>query len=303
MTNLNITGNTRNRRSVPADLLILFGVFVAMMCITLFGASVFSMWLGPNSRASLFITSALQCILAFGLTAYLSARFVSPQPNRFLGLDLRPKTDEIFRVLLVYIIGLPAMNQIIYWNEHLTLPASMAGLEESLRTMEENNGAVARTMLDDPSWSTLVFGILVVGLLTGLAEELLFRGALQGILSKTGHRVMALWVSAIIFSAVHFQFFGFVPRLLLGAWFGLLMMRTGSIWTSAFAHALNNSIVVVCMWLAARGYADADVENWGVSAEGFPWRFILSTAAVAVLLWPSKGLVFTRKKHTDGKES
>lgn len=303
MTYMNMLGNPRGRRSVWADLLILFGVFVAMMCITLFGASVFAQWFGRNSRASLFITSTLQCILAFGFTSYLTARFVSPQPGRFLGLDRRPKLADIFRVLLVYIIGLPAMNQIIYWNGHLSLPESMSGLEETLRHMEESNGAVARTMLDDPSWSTLIFGVLVVGLLTGLAEELLFRGALQGILAKTGHRVMALWVSAFIFSAVHFQFFGFVPRLLLGAWFGMLMLRTGSIWTSTFAHALNNSIVVVCMWLAARGYADTDVESWGVAAEGFPWRFLLSAAAVAVLLWPPKGIRFTSKKQTDGKES
>ncbi|MDE6558321.1 MAG: CPBP family intramembrane metalloprotease, partial [Muribaculaceae bacterium] len=99
-----------------------------------------------------------------------------------------------------------------------------------------------------------------------------FRGALQRTLSTFPPlRHISMWIAAFIFSAVHLQFFGFFPRFVMGLFFGYLFYSTGSIWPCVFAHALNNSMVVVMKWLELRGCdLNAAFHKWGVVESGFP---------------------------------
>ena len=90
---------------------------------------------------------------------------------------------------------------------------------------------------------------------------------------------MAVCIAAFVISAVHFQFYGFVPRFILGAFFGYLYWYTGSIWVAAFAHALNNSVVVLVAWLAHRGYITGGDE---VSDPIIEWSPYLSLASAVV---------------------
>ena len=82
----------------------------------------------------------------------------------------------------------------------------------------------------------------------GITEEFLFRGALQRIIGKwTYNHHIIIWSAAIIFSTFHMQFFGFLPRMLLGAYFGYLLYWTRNIWIPVFAHFVNNAIAVISM--------------------------------------------------------
>lgn len=116
-----------------------------------------------------------------------------------------------------------------------------------------------------------------------------FRAGLQKALTSSGlNHHLAIWTAAFIFSAVHFQFFGFVPRLLLGALFGYLYCYTGSIWIAATAHALNNSLVVLSAWLTARGVVDVRFDEIGTGGE-YGWLFALASAVLTtgfiIYLW------------------
>lgn len=235
-----------------------------------------------DKRDIFLISATVQCILAFILPSWLAARLCSTDTAGYLGLGRDAALRQFAGTLLLLLVMTPAMNAVIDWNAHLSLPASMSALEASMRTLEDAAAATTSMILSDSSVWGLVSGVLVVGCLTGFAEEMFFRGGLQRALTAT--RVnphVAVWTAAFIFSFVHFQFFGFVPRLLLGACFGYLYWYTRSLWVSAFAHALNNSMVVVGAWLSARGVADVDIDGIGA---GSVWAPIVSVAAVVVLL-------------------
>lgn len=274
-----------SKTRISTSLLILLLTFVTFFFVTMLIMGALGALFGADSQATLSSGAAVQAIIAFAATALVTAYLTRKNPLDFLGLTQHVEIKWIICAMVVYFLSAPAMNQIIYWNQNMHLPESMSAIEESFRVMEETNAAVAKKMLDSTTVTTLLFGILIVGIITGFGEELLFRGALQGILGSKGRKHLAVWGTAIIFSAIHFQFFGFIPRTLLGVWFGYLMLRSGSIWPSIFAHALNNSMAVTVMWITNRGSSFFIDENTGVNNSGFPAFALISTLLTAAAIW------------------
>lgn len=229
-----------------------------------------------NPRTRILVISALQSILVFVVPSVVAACLEFSKPLRVLTLDNMPQIRNIIAIVICFIIGVGFLNQIIYWNETIDFPSSMSELEITLRKWENDSRELSDTILSDATIGGLISGVLIVGCLTGFAEELFFRAGLQRMLSQGMSKQAAIWISAFIFSFMHFQFFGFIPRLLLGAFFGYLFVWSGSIWTAVFAHALNNSMVVISAWLSAKGIISHNMEMLGVSKSGIPWLAILS---------------------------
>ncbi len=248
---------------------------------------------GIDQRTSLLLSSALQCLVAFCLPAWLAGKLTVKDLIGWLGLRKAPTARAILGVVIVYVLALPAMNQIISWNESISFPESMKGIEDSLRASEDAERSISETILGGMSFGTMLIVIAVVGLLTGLSEEMFFRGGLQNSMTMPGKYTLGICVAAIIFSAVHFQFFGFIPRVLMGAFFGYLLVWTGSLWVAAFAHALNNSVVVVSYYLMSQHPAFQNLDSYGVSPTGeFPWDALTSAAATAIFLWKFRHFFF-----------
>jgi membrane protease YdiL (CAAX protease family) len=164
----------------------------------------------------------------------------------------------------------------------------MAAIEAALRSMEDNASNSVEMMLGPNTIGNLIISVLIVGLLAGFSEELFFRGALQRLLSSRLSTSAAIWTAAVIFSAMHFQFFGFVPRMLLGAYLGYLLVWSGSIWLPAAVHAFNNIMFIVLRYTTGNG--DVDFGSGSIS-----WiMFVVGTTATAVgLAWLYK----TRVKY------
>ena len=120
--------------------------------------------------------------------------------------------------------------------------------------------------------------------MAGLSEEILFRGTLQQLFLSSGlNRHLAIWITSIIFSAIHMQFFGFVPRLLLGAYFGYLLWWSRSLWLPVIIHAFNNSIVVYSTWKSgeiSEGGGDSSIDQWGLDSP----MLILASAILTVFI-------------------
>lgn len=224
----------------------------------------------PDLRTRYLIVSVLQNILVFCIPSILVAYFNGNRIAKTLSLSACPNWKAFAGVILCFLIGFIFLNQIIYWNDTVSLPASLSDLETSLRKMEDAARDTAQVLLKDNSVGALIVNILVIGVITGFSEELFFRAGLQRMLGETMPKAVAIWVAAFIFSTLHFQFFGFIPRLLIGAFFGYLYFWTGSIWVAIFAHTLNNSVVVVFEWLISRGIISADFDSLGVVKHGFP---------------------------------
>jgi uncharacterized protein len=111
-------------------------------------------------------------------------------------------------------------------------------------------------------WVSFLMGILVIGVLAGIGEEFLFRGVLQPKLHLfTGNAHVAIWLSAFIFSAIHFQFYGFFPRMMLGAVFGYLYLYSGSLVYPIIGHILNNTFTVVLVYLNKLGKIEFNIDE------------------------------------------
>lgn len=254
--------------------ILLFTFFVMMIAV-----SHFQMWIQESVsdvRSAFLFNSTVQCIFLFILPSLSAAFLCSRKPLEYLGLERPTAPRQYFSVLLLFVLAIPIENFIIDWNAGLRLPDGMKDMEALLRQWEENAAGVTDYILSDASWWGLISGVLIVGVLTGFAEELFFRaGFLRALVSSKMNRHLAVWLTAFIFSFLHFQFFGFVPRLLIGAGFGYLFVYTGSLWLAAFAHILNNSLVVIVSWLEARGYIPENIERIGDAIAG---NWIAATA-------------------------
>ena len=239
------------RESAGMRLAVLFGSFFILLLLSSIISTVISASSFGSERDHMLISSVLQCVLAFCLPAFILSRFSSNSPLNWLDLTRAPKLRAIIGVLIVYIVSMPVMEWLIDWNANLHFPESMASVENLLRDWEDSSEAATKILLDAHGWVAVTVGVLVIGVLTGFSEELFFRGGLQGIFSRSSMgRGAAVWMAAIIFSTMHFQFFGFVPRLLMGVFFGYLLVWTGSLWVPMFAHILNNSAVVIASALS-----------------------------------------------------
>lgn len=273
-------------------LLLLIGFFlIGLFCGQLIAFALTPLT-GEGTRSTLLIQSLLQGVLAFFLPAWgvMRVSAAGKKSSFQLGLDRSATWKALLGVGVAYVVSLAAMNQLIYWNAGMHLPDSLRGLEASWRKMEELNGAVTAAMTSGTSWWTLISGLLVMGIVTAIAEEAFFRGAMQRILLNAGMRSwIAIWFTAVVFSLMHFQMFGFLPRVLLGAWFGYLFYWSRSLWVPIAAHALNNSLVVLFTWLSNRNLISPDFDMDGVSVSGIPWWSIASAACTALFI------IFCRK--------
>ncbi len=218
-----------------------------MLC---FGTLV-GLWLGSyfpaGSREMYLVQSLSQNLIGFCGCALLTAWIVSRRPASFLGLTQRCAGRALTGAFILFVISFPLIEATIIWNNAMKLP--WPEVDAAFRTMERSAAELTDVILGGTSVGSMLACVAVVGVITGFSEELLFRGTLQRILyAYEPLRKWSVVIAAVIFSAVHMQFFGFVPRLLLGLLMGYLLYSTGSLWPGVMVHVLNNSIVVIGQW-------------------------------------------------------
>lgn len=166
----------------------------------------------------------------------------------------------------------------IEWNASLHLPEAMRGFEEWARAREDQAAELTKMMIEMNGVGELLVSLVVIALLPAVGEELVFRGLIQGKLyeaTKNSH--VSIWIAAVLFSAIHMQFFGFVPRLLLGALFGYLYYWSGSLTLAMLAHFVNNGFAVVGYYLYQQGEIEYNVEG----TEALPLSMVLSSALLS----------------------
>ena len=268
-------------------LLVLLGLMFAGVIV----ASVLSVLMDKFEMLTML---TVQDVLGFIVPAVAAMAIFYRRPLHAMCLDRAPGLKAILVVLVFEVLSLPAMNWLVNVNEAMTLPSWMSGIEQVMRTMEDSAADATEQLLDVNTLWQLISTVFVVGLMAGLSEEMLFRGAMQRTMQDSRMNAhAAVWITAILFSAFHMQFFGFVPRMVLGVWLGYLLVWTRSLWVPIIAHTLNNSTVVFFSYMANKGIiADDFGDNLGIPAPGeFPWLALLSLiASLALAIWAHRNL-------------
>lgn len=287
-------GNLPYVRNPGLGLGVLFGAFFIMLTLVSVAIGVIAALNGDLSLENggmalspkaMRIITVIQDILVFIVPAVIAAIVVTRLPANLLTINVKPKLSTSFLAIVVLVVSMPAMDYIIRLNESITFPESLTWLEELLRGMEEGAGDAIESLAGESTWGNLIMGILIIGVLTGISEELFFRGAMQNLFMSTGMRKhLCIWVTAIIFSFMHFQFFGFIPRVLLGAYFGYLIWWTGSVWIPIIAHATNNSIVVIFNWVAMNNNELAEAAEEPAALEATDYLVIVASAALTAFM-------------------
>ena len=154
------------------------------------------------------------------------------------------------------------------------------------RNAEDKTAQLTKIMTDFGSVGDLMIGLIVIALLPAIGEELVFRGMFQNEFFRgTGNIHLAIWASALIFSAIHFQFYGFIPRVLLGALFGYLYYWSGTLLVPMFAHFFNNAFGVVMIYLHRHEITDLNVEDNTAAPVQYVILNLVLTVGLLYYLW------------------
>lgn len=223
-----------------------------------------------NNSNRIYILKLIQFVSAFCtfvLPPFVISKLISKKSTDYLKLNNSPDIAYYFLIVVFMISIMPLMNIIINFNENVSFPEWLSGLEERLRVSEDSSQSMVMLIISGERYIDLIVNLVIIALLPAIGEELLFRGVIQKYFTDTlKNPHLAIILSALIFSAIHFQFFGFIPRFILGAFFGYLVYYSKSMWPAIWAHFFNNALAVIAMFYIARGELSEDIENIGTQS-------------------------------------
>lgn len=236
----------------------------------------------PENLSILRYLQILQGIGLFIIPGLLSAYLFSYNPKKYLGLEGRIVGLNLLWILGAMICIIPLINYIGFLNESIKLPDFLAAAEEWMLVKEEVAKQLTMMFVKTDSVLILAVNIVMIAVLPAIGEEFIFRGLFQRIFIDWSRNIhVGVWTAAFLFSAMHMQFYGFMPRLLLGALLGYVYVYSGNIWYAIWLHFINNGAAVLLYFLSASHIIDQDVD--AIGADG---NLFLS------LLWATLGTFF-----------
>jgi hypothetical protein len=184
------------------------------------------------------------------------------------------------------IAWIPAINFSAGINARLNLPESMDVVEDKMETLRDNYNYLTNLFLNTGSVADLLVNIIVMAILPAVGEELLFRGVFQRLLTEWTRNVRwGIVLAALLFSFFHFEFYGFLPRFLLGVFFGYLFAWTSSIWIPILAHFTNNFIIVGYSFYFKPATGPSPIEELGTHADLSLWISLAAGITASALLF------------------
>ncbi len=236
--------------------LFIGGLICGVIIVIIYGTSGFSdmMQMSANMPAStlnsLKFMQMGSSVFGFLIPAIFFAKVLVRQPQTYLKANWKFPLILLLLVFLVMLISSPLMDMLINFNQKMVLPHFLKGVERWMRSMEDTAGEQTEILLQMKSPLSFLINLLMIAILPAVSEEFIFRGCFQQIFTGWTNNIhWGIWLSAALFSAIHFQFFGFLPRMALGVFFGYFAAWSGSIWPGVFGHFLNNGAALVASYL------------------------------------------------------
>jgi membrane protease YdiL (CAAX protease family) len=270
-------------RNTPLWLQFIYFILISVGCLILFTAitGIITIVSGANALAPsmILINQSIVVLGTFILPALWFGYARHEHLISFFQLSTRFNPTWLWWLLL-WVVSIPLLSYIVHWNANISLPQSFSAIENLMRTMEQAAENVTKILLSQNTLMGITLNLVVVALLAAIGEELFFRGIILRLLVEWWNKKhIAIWVSAIIFSALHFQFFGFVPRIFLGAMLGYAFIYSGSLAVPIFLHFVNNASAIL-FYSSSNPVLNSEVET----PVPVLWIAISAFATVAVII-------------------
>lgn len=255
--------------------------------------------MNPDSGGNIGLMKFFQITQSLGMFVVpplVLAWLFGKSTGSYLGLNRSPSPESLFLLFFIMISALPLINLGVEINSQLRLPEWLSGLEQSMKNAEEQAQKLTELFLDVRSPAGFALNLLMIALIPAIGEELLFRGIVQRLFTEwTKNAHWGVWIAAILFSAMHVQFYGFLPRMLLGALFGYVMLWSGNMWMPVFLHFVNNAATVSLYFFLGKETMSQQVDAVGTTDSPAYW-VLLGAFFTAALLY-----VFYRTERAENQ--
>jgi len=275
-----------------SEFLALMGIWLAcfaagnilalVIWIAMTGQSIEEMakgMLDAKNVSAMKVMQSVSSILIFFVPAYITARIVSHKPFERLGFKGGLKIDRILIAIFLMLSVLPFVAWLGDVNKAIPVGAELRKIFDNFESQFENQ---VKQLAQFSSPLDYISALLVIALLPALVEEAFFRGGMQKVLHRwfvNPH--VAILATSIIFSLIHFSFYGFLPRIALGMMLGYIFYFTGNIWYSVLGHFVNNGLMVTILYVQYLKDKTIDTKV----GESAPWWAAIISIILVVFLF------------------
>ncbi|WP_460695088.1 lysostaphin resistance A-like protein [Mucilaginibacter puniceus] len=260
-----MTTNQRKQPSPAIQLILFIGIAVGVMMIGyLLGVlAIFAVYgletlmqlaqlnlTNPDTINALWILQVVSTTIPLFIAPVLFAKVIVKEPQEYLRPTWSFPPVLLVLVFCIMFISSPLIEFLANINQKMSFPPSLKFIYDWMREKEDAAQKLTGILLQMKTVGSMIRNVIIVGLLTAIAEEFMFRGVIQTIFTRwTKNYHAAIWITAILFSSFHMEFFGFLPRLMLGVVLGYFVAWGGSIWPAVWGHFINNGTAVVVTYL------------------------------------------------------
>ena len=251
-------------------ILLLAVPILTMLLMSAFVDSPVDIDVSNLNRTYMLVGNSLS--LLFFFLPYLAIRKNKKYNMNFSKFDIKGVSILLFSFLFFIVFN----SLIIEWNKGIVFPEFMNQFEAWALSKEKQLAKLTVFLISFESFNEYLIGVLAIAIIPGILEEFFFRGILQKnilLISRNPH--LAIWISAIIFSFIHLQFYGFFPRMIMGVLFGYIFYWSGSLTYPIIAHIFNNFFSLTLFYAANEGLFGPDFKVDINSSPDIPFYIII----------------------------
>ena len=241
----------------------------------------------PSMRIHFLVLQSITSFIVFFLAPYLYVKHYDHTLAHILSFK-QIKGYQIFLIIFLMLFFIFFNVIVIEWNKNIILPDALNFFEKFAKARELELEKLTYFLISFENFGQYIIGIFAVAIIPGFCEEYLFRGLVQTKLNSITNNIhVAIWLSAFFFSFFHLQFYGLVPRMLLGVLFGYIYFFSGNLFYAMLAHFINNFISLTIFYLAHTGVIGFSVEE----INNFETSLLLSFVSLIVVFFLLKLLI------------
>lgn len=228
----------------------------------------------PNNLNILRAAQMLASVFGFLVPALIFSALKDKKITRYAYADKKFPLLYLFIIPLMLYTVYPLIDSTYFINKWMPWNNWYAAFQDDYKV-------IVKGLLSGDSLFVLTLNLITIAILPAICEEWIFRGTLQRLFSEKMNIHLAVFMSSLFFSFIHFEFSGFLPRIVLGMFLGYLYYYSGSLWVNIYAHVVNNGAQVVFMYLNIKGIYKTDLDN----PEMPSILELISYTAVFAIIW------------------